>query len=78
MNYWEAQRCRPEVELSETALKATWQNWATKDAVACLVIMRAPAPGPHAALSLGCCRCCPPHTADAVTALVQGPLGLTP
>ena len=41
------QRHRFRVELSGAILKATLQDWATKGAVASLVIMRAPTPEPQ-------------------------------
>lgn len=41
------QRQRLKVEFSGAILKATQQNWATKEAAASLVIMRSPTPEPH-------------------------------
>lgn len=44
------QRHRFRVELSGAILRATLQNWATKGAVASLVIMIAPTPEPQTVL----------------------------
>lgn len=57
---------RFRVEPSGAILKATWRSWATKGAVASLVIMRAPNPEPQTVPWSGNSCCCRLHTAPAV------------